>query len=872
MKDEIENIYELSVDEVLKKFNTSVDGLSDSEANDRFLKNGNNALVEEKKISGVTKFFLQFKDPMIIILIVAAVLSYFVSKSHGESQVEATVIVIIIILNAFLSFIQEMKAEKSIDALKKMSNLFIKVKRDSVYSNIESEKLVIGDIIHLEAGDYIPADIRFISVTSLKTNESALTGESEPVLKITDALSGNLDLSSRLNIGYSGSSVLYGSALAVVISTGMDTELGKIAGAINSIKPKPTPLQVKINEITKLISIVVVIVACITFVTEFLKGSDLTDILMISISLAVAGIPEGLMSVITITLSSGVQSLAREKSIIRKLSSVETLGAAQIICSDKTGTLTQNKMSVKKFFWNKTIVSETAEKSENLELILKICTLCNNTKINGDTLLGDPTETALIEYANTYNYPKYDFPRISEFVFDSDRKMMSVVNKDKKNFFVSSKGAVEKILKKCNFKNIDGKITKLTKNDILEIEKNNEILSDKAFRVLACAYKEVSTKVVNESDAECDLIFAGLVAMIDPPRPEAKDAVLKCFDAGITPVMITGDNLNTAKAIASEIGIYKSGDIAITGDMLDKMSDDELKEKIFKIRVYARVTPSDKMRIVSAFKSQNVIVAMTGDGVNDAPALKEADIGIGMGITGTEVSKSVSSMVLADDNFATIVTAVEEGRRIYKNIQNVIVYLLATNIMEVVIIFTSTLVGINILTPLQILWINLVTDTIPAIALGLEAGDPDAMKQKPRNSEDSFFTPFLKRRILVASVIKIILIICLYFLTYINFGDVIARGSIFILIVFMELIFAICCRSDDKYTLTVSPFKNMYLVYAILFTAILQFIVIENSFLSNIFSIPKISGGALLLVIEFLALSFVLFETSKMYLAKYYKN
>ncbi|MFI3260452.1 MAG: cation-translocating P-type ATPase [bacterium] len=868
----MEKYYKEKSSVVLTTLKTSENGLSTNEVNKRLEENGTNILKEENKKSPFIKFISQFKDPMIIILAVACILSYFVSKSHGESQVEAIVIAIIIFLNAGLSFIQEMKAEKSIEALSKMSTAFVNVKRDGKFSSVNVENLVVGDIIHLEAGDYIPADVRFLKVNSFKTEEAALTGESEPVTKISEPLTNeNVPLALRLNIGYSGSSVLYGNAEAVVIATGMNTELGKIAGAINSIEEEITPLQEKINEITKIISIVVVIVALITFFTELIKGSDITSILMISISLAVAGIPEGLMSVITITLSSGVQSLAKEKSIIRKLSSVETLGSAQIICTDKTGTLTQNKMTVKKIYLNKEIYSTVPDDSNEFNLFLKIGTLCNNTKINGKELLGDPTETAIVSYAINAGYDLDYLNVVKEYPFDSDRKMMSVISEDGKEYFISVKGALESVIKNCTHKLINGKVTKITKEDKEKIISEHDELTSDAYRVLGLAYKISNKKTHSQSECESDLIFVGMAAMIDPPRDEVKNAVKECFSAGIIPVMITGDNINTAKAIAKELGIYKRNNLAITGDMLNNMSDDQLKEKVYNIRVYARVTPQDKMRIVNAFKSLDMVVAMTGDGVNDAPALKGADIGIGMGITGTEVSKSVSSMVLADDNFATIIKAVEEGRRIYKNIQNVVIYLLATNITEVFVIFTSTLLGINIFTPLQILWINLVTDTIPAIALGLEAGDSSSMKQKPRDSKESFFTPVLKRRILVAAFIKIVLILCLYFTIEIGFDHESARGAVFIMLVFMELIFAISCRSEDKFSLSVPVFKNVWLVYAILFTGLLQVILIRNSYLSAIFSIPAIEFSVLLIVIIYLILSFVFFEVSKLMIADKFK-
>ena len=725
--------YNEETNEVLKKLNSSVEGISNDEAKIRIEQDGYNKLKEAKKKTILSRFIDQFKNVMIIVLLIAAGLSTAVAIIKGHSITDTLIILVVIILNAILGVMQESKAEKAIDALKKMSLPYIKVKRNGKVESVKTEELVVGDIVLLEAGDYIPADLRIIESHSLRVEEAALTGESEPVDKIDGILTTdeNIALGDRINMAYSGSSVVYGRGEGVVVATGMNTELGSIAKSISEMSAEETPLQKKMNEISKILSVLVLIIAGIMFVVGIIQGTPILNVFMLAIALAVAAIPEGLAAVITITLAIGVQKMAKEKSIIRKLSSVEALGSTQVICSDKTGTLTQNKMTVRKLFIDNEVinVTNTNKVDKDISLFNEIGILCNDTKINGEKLLGDPTETALVAFASKVGINVQNVidahKRVEEAPFDSKRKMMSTVNVYDAKYLVFTKGALESVLNNCSKILINGKVRKITVEDKENIAKVNLEFAKEALRVLAFAYKEETSVPSIESSEdvekiEKDLIFVGLSAMIDPPRPEAKEAVSKCFEAGMIPVMITGDNIDTAVAIAKELGIYNNNFLAITGLELDKMDDDELKSKVSDIRVYARVSPENKIRIVRAWKSLGKTVAMTGDGVNDAPAIKGADIGIGMGITGTEVSKSVSSMVLADDNFATIVGAVKEGRRIYKNIQNVIVYLLASNLCEVLIIFFSTLFTQNILLPIQILWINLISDTIPAIALGFE--------------------------------------------------------------------------------------------------------------------------------------------------------
>ena len=704
--------YNIETKEILESLNTTENGLNADEAKNRLLKNGPNKLKETKKKGILSKFISQFKDLMLIILIISAILSALVSVKTGESFTDTIVILFVVVLNAILGVIQESKAEKAIEALKDMSLPYIKVKRDGKVQSIKTEEIVVGDIVLVEAGDSIPADMRILHNHSLRVEEAALTGESVPVDKQDAVIPGDKEISlgDRTNMLYSGSSVVYGRAEAIVVSTGMDTELGKIAEAISNQKVEITPLQKKINELSKVLTVIVIVIAVLMFFIGMLEGNPILEVFMLAISLAVAAIPEGLSAVITITLAMGVQKMAKEKAIVRKLSAVEALGSTEVICSDKTGTLTQNKMTLRKIYVDMNLVdvenvnnideitNENGIVKEDFDMLANISILCNDTTFGEDkgakVLLGDPTETCLVDFGKKVGFDKEEMekqhPRMDELPFDSTRKMMTTVNEFEDKYVILTKGAVESILDKSNKILLNGKVEEVTSELKEQILAENLSMAKDALRVLACAYRITEKKEVIDKSEE-DLIFVGLVGMIDPPRKEAKRAVEKCFNAGMIPVMITGDNIDTAMAIAKELGILKEGNKAITGLELDKLSDEELYSQVEDIRVYARVSPENKIRIVKAWKKRGKIVAMTGDGVNDAPALKGADIGIGMGITGTEVSKSVSSMVLADDNFATIVVAVKEGRRIYNNIQNVIAYLLASNLAEVLIIFIATL-------------------------------------------------------------------------------------------------------------------------------------------------------------------------------------
>ena len=881
----MKNYFNLNVEETLKDLDSRVDGLSSKQAEKRLEKYGYNKLKETKKKSIIVKFLDQFKDVMLIILIISAILSAIVSLKTGESFTDTIIILFVVVLNAVLGVIQENKAEKAIEALKTMSLPYIKVRRDGLVASVKTEELVVGDIVLLEAGDYVPADMRIIENHSLRVEEAALTGESLSIDKQTEEIDGeDIPLGDRINMLYSGSNVVYGRGVAVVVATGMDTELGKIAESISSQKIEITPLQKKINELSKVLSIIVILITIVMFVIGYLGGNGLLDTFMLAVSLAVAAVPEGLSAVITITLALGVQKMAKEKAIVRKLSSVEALGATEVICSDKTGTLTQNKMTIRKIYVdNKVVETDNINKKEdlegisifNFEKLASVMMFCNDTRYgeeNGTTVaLGDPTEIALVDFCKKLGYEKEVIDtkniRTDELPFDSQRKMMTTINRTDEGEMISTKGAVESILSRCTKILNNGQVVDITDVDKEKILTVNLNMAKSALRVLAFAYN-MNTKNIKVKDAEEDLIFVGLVGMIDPPRDEAKESVKKCFNSGMIPVMITGDNIDTAKAIAKEIGILRDGDIAITGSEVDKMSDEELYEKVTDIRVYARVSPENKIRIVKAWKKHGKTVAMTGDGVNDAPALKGADIGIGMGITGTEVSKSVSSMVLADDNFATIIVAVKEGRRIYNNIQNVIAYLLASNLAEILLVFFSTLFNFTILLPIQILWINLVTDTIPAIALGFEKEEKNIMRQKPRSAKEKLFNPFLISRIIIPGMIKTIVIFIMYFVINAKYGHETAMGTTFILLSTIEVLFAYICRSDKKSVFTIGLFSNKPMVFCVLFTILLQSVIIFTPALAALLKIPVMTAKLHIVIALVSIATIALFEILKLVLAK----
>ena len=741
------------VDSVFSKVKSSANGLSTAEAEKRLAENGKNKLKEGKKKTILQRVGEQLSDPMIIILIIAALISavteWFETGSFEfKFPTDTVIILVVVVINTVLGVVQESKAEAAIEALQEMSAATSKVIRDGKLVAVKSEDLVVGDVVVLEAGDAVPADCRIFENASMKVEEAALTGESVPVDKKVDVLkageNGEVPLGDRKNMVYMGSVVVYGRGKAVVVGTGMDTEMGKIADAIAQAEEGQTPLQIKLAQLSKILTKLVLGICVVLFAYQMIVSyvqtgampaiGKILDSFMVAVSLAVAAIPEGLVAVVTIVLSIGVTNMSKKNAIIRKLTAVETLGCAQIICSDKTGTLTQNKMTVVDHY------------GDDEALIAKAMALCCDAEIDdAGEVTGEPTEAALVNYAYKLGFNKNDLvanaPRIGEAPFDSGRKMMSTVHNTADGIVQYTKGAPDEILKICTSALIDGKVVPFSEDVKAAVLSDNKRMADKALRVLAVAMRKYDAAPADFSPAalESDLVFVGLTGMIDPVRPEVKAAIEECRSAGITPIMITGDHKDTAVAIAMELGIIEDASGAITGAQLNEISDEDFAERVTEFRVYARVQPEHKTRIVNAWRARGMITAMTGDGVNDAPSIKSADIGVGMGITGTDVTKNVADMVLADDNFATIVAAVSEGRRIYDNIRKAIQFLLGSNLSEVLSIFIATILNFTILKPVHLLFINLVTDSIPALALGLERPERDIMQRKPRDSKEGVF-------------------------------------------------------------------------------------------------------------------------------------
>ncbi|MFR2119946.1 MAG: cation-translocating P-type ATPase, partial [Streptococcus salivarius] len=763
--------YTQGEEEVLKSLDTSIDGLSTAQAKERLDAYGYNELDEGEKRSLLSKFIDQFKDLMIIILLVAAALSVITEGMHGLT--DACIILAVVVLNAAFGVYQEGQAEAAIEALKNMSSPLARVRRDGNVVEIDSRELIPGDIVLLEAGDVVPADMRLLEAASLKIEEAALTGESVPVEKdITETVEAEAGIGDRVNMGYQNSNVTYGRGTGVVTNTGMYTEVGKIADMLANADESQTPLKQSLEQLSKTLTYLIIAIALVTFlVSVFIRGEQPLEGLMVAVALAVAAIPEGLPAIVTILLSLGTTTLAKRNSIVRKLPAVETLGSTEIIASDKTGTLTMNQMTVEKVYTNGQLQSAATELGAD-NTTLRIMNFANDTKVDPDgKLIGDPTETALVQFGLDHNFDVRDVlksePRVAELPFDSDRKLMSTIHKEADGtYFVAVKGAPDQLLKRVTRIEINGEVRPITDEDKQAILATNKDLAKQALRVLMMAYKTTNDIPTLESEVvESDLIFSGLVGMIDPERPEAAEAVRVAKEAGIRPIMITGDHQDTAEAIAKRLGIIDPNDTedhVFTGAELNELSDEEFQKVFKQYSVYARVSPEHKVRIVKAWQNDGKVVAMTGDGVNDAPSLKTADIGIGMGITGTEVSKGASDMVLADDNFATIIVAVEEGRKVFSNIQKSIQYLLSANMAEVFIIFFATLFGWDVLQPVHLLWINLVTDTLPAIALGVEPAEPGIMTHKPRGRQSNFFDGGVFGAIMYQGVFQTILVLAVY--------------------------------------------------------------------------------------------------------------
>ena len=838
---------------VLTETKSSAEGLSTQEAEARLAANGKNKLAEAKKDSLLKRFVNQLMDPMILILLAAAAISGVLAVVEGESFADVIIILAVVIVNAVLGVYQENKAEKAIEALQEMSAATSKVLRDGKIQTVHSEDLVVGDIVLLEAGDAVPADGRLIENASLKVEEAALTGESVPVTKFIDIInltdsSKDVPLGDRKNMVYMGSTIVYGRGKAVITATGMDTEMGKIADALAQAEEGQTPLQIKLSQLSKILTWLVLGICVVIFLVQILRTGGISfegiiGSIMVAVSLAVAAIPEGLAAVVTVVLSIGVTNMSKRNAIIRRLTAVETLGCAQIICSDKTGTLTQNKMTVVDFF------------GEDEKHLAKAMALCSDAELgDDDTVNGEPTEAALVVWANKLGLAKTQlkaqFPRSGEAPFDSGRKLMSTVHPADGQFIQYTKGAPDVILDRCVSYLKDGKPVPMTEEYRQEILKANKTMADKALRVLACAQRVWDKEPEYEADVlEHELCFVGLSGMIDPVRPEVKDAITECNGAGIQAIMITGDHIDTAIAIAKELGILseENGRKAITGSQLNEMSDEEFAKELASIGVYARVQPEHKTRIVNAWRDAGYVTAMTGDGVNDAPSIKSADIGVGMGITGTDVTKNVADMVLTDDNFATIVGAVEEGRRIYDNIRKAIQFLLGSNMSEVISIFVATLLGFTILKPVHLLWINLVTDCFPALALGMEKAEPDIMKRKPRNAKACIFSGGMGVDIAYQGLMVSGLVLLSYFIGHFMESGVweITNSSDGTTMAFLTMSMAEIFHSFNMRSQRGSIFRlrgqNKVLVWAAILTLIATTLVCEVPVLAGAFGFASIN-------------------------------
>ena len=869
---EKEKWFAKDVNEVEQKLGTDLKkGLSSDEVVKRQEKYGFNELKAAKKKTLLQRFLDQFKDFSIIVLIIAAIVSGAVGIANGEGVTDTIIIMIVVIVNAIIGVSQEAKAEKSLEALQKLTDHAAKVIRNENITVISAKELVPGDIVVLDTGDYIPADLRVIEAVNLKAQESSLTGESVPVEKNIEKIENNeVGIGDRVNMLFSSSLVTYGRGKGIVVETGMTTEVGKIAGMINDVEKQETPLQTKLNKLGKTLGIVALAICVFIFIVGLIQGKEPIGMFMTAVSLAVAAIPEGLAAVSTIVLAIGVQKMVKKNAIVKRLPAVETLGSATVICSDKTGTLTQNKMTVKKIFWNDAIrdldnIGEN-EIDEELKKLVYANMLCNDTKISNEgELTGDPTETALVDMAFKLDFDPsiYDrTPRIEEVPFDSERKLMTTVNKVDDDYVVYTKGGIDELLKRCNSYEINNNVNNDLGAYINKIRQENEKMAKEALRVLGCAYKVIDHFPSKEEmkNIENNLTFIGMVGMIDPPRQEAKVAVEKCKTAGIKTVMITGDHKITATAIARELGILENDDEAITGQDLENMTDEELEKNVRHYSVYARVSPEHKVRIVKAWQKNGEIVAMTGDGVNDSPALKTSDIGCAMGVVGTDVAKEAADVILTDDNFATIVSAVEEGRRIYDNILKVIQFLLSSNIGEIVVLFLATLLTplfanwfgitdithLEILLPIHILWINLVTDSLPALALAFDPANSDIMTRKPAKPGKGIFTKAMTWRIIYQGIMIGLLTLAAYAIGLATTNEPIngltleqskievGQTMAFVTLALSELVHVFNVRDNKKSIFKTKVFNNKKLVWAIIASAALMFVILNRTIKKHI--------------------------------------
>ena len=849
-------MYSKNEEEIFKSLNSNINGLDSKEAKKRLSNYGQNIILSKKKKPWILRFLKQFNDTMIIILLVVALLLYFYGYFYSHEYTDTIVILFVVIINAIVGFIQEEKAALILRDLKKYETSTCKVKRNDKIIVINTKELVPGDIIYLESGETVPADIRILSCENLKVDESELTGESVPVQKSSDVLKENLILQEQKNMLFLGTNITNGKCTGIVVSTGKNSELGKIALSLNEIDRIETPLQLKIKELSKKITLIVFIILIFIFILALINKYTILEIIMLCSSLAVAAIPEGLPTVITITLSVGISNLAKKKTVVKQMQAVETLGAIDIICSDKTGTITQNKMSVNEEY----ILDEN--------MLNYICALCNDGLIYKDKYVGDPTETCLYDYL--YN-KKLDplkirkkCERILDIPFDSERKMFTTLNKIDNDIYILCKGSMDSLIEKVN-------LTKSEKKNVLDKVKT---LSKDALRTLGFAYKKINyiPKDIKELEKEeNNLSFAGILGMIDPPRESVKKSVLLCKNAGIRPIMITGDSIDTATAIAKNVGIIDNDNEAMLGSELDKYNDKELKDIVKKYSVFARVNPSHKERIVFALQNSGKIVAMTGDGVNDAPAIKDAHVGVGMGITGTDVTKSASDIVLMDDSFSTIVVAVEEGRRIYNNIRNNIVFSLSSNFAEIFTIVIGLLTKTTILLPIYILFIDLVTDSIPSICLSFEKSEDGIMNKKPRGINKPLFTSFIKSCIVSSAIIETIFVVITYFISLKIYGQETAMSLALLSMVVQEIVYSVSCRNLKQSVIKQGLFSNKAMNYGLLLILLIEFIVFVTP-LGKLISITSIDFALILVVFLINLMSIFIYELIKPLLVRYFKD
>lgn len=870
--------YQMSLEETLEEVQSSKKGLSSKEASERLIEDGKNVLKAKNKKSPIKIFFSQFSNMMVLLLILVGIVSFVYSIVNHESVVESIVIFSCILVNAIMGFIQEMKSENAIESLKTMTSSKVQVKRDGKWIEIDASELVVGDVISLDAGDKVPADSRILRAVSLKVDESVLTGESLSVEKYETTLGGEKLIQDQVNILFSGTSVVNGKAEAVVIFTGMDTELGKIAGTIDKAEEQLTPLQMKIKKVSGFITVIACILVAGTLCYGLATKKDALSIIMLMISMVLASVPEVLPVSITATLTIGVEQMAKKKTIVKQLSAIETLGATQIICSDKTGTITTNQMTLVEIYANEKSYINIKQYHKDLDICNHILGLCNDTEpdvLNKGEFIGDPVEIALSKYlynlgTNVEQF-KIDHKRINEIPFDSSRKMMTTLNEFDSEKLVLTKGGLSSVIKRCDRFLKNGKVSKMTKLVASRYLAKEKAMSKKAYKVLALAYKPIDSDKDFNENAENNLILVGIVGLVDPPKDGVKEAVAKCKQAKMKPIMITGDSLETALAVAKDVGIATADAQGVEGKVIDGLTDDELISFVKKYTVFARVTPDHKVRIVRAFQAGGKVVAMTGDGVNDAPALKLAHVGVGMGRSGTDVTKNVADIILMDDSFSTIVTAVEEGRRIYNNVIRTILYNLSSNFAEIFLIIIGMVMMKDIISPLHILYIDIVADTIPSIALAFEKNNKDAMKQKPFGLTKKVFSPFMISSIIVSAIIETAISLVVFLFANAHFGYGIAQTLALLSIVVSEFTFTYNCKELKDFSFKKGLFGNKFMNISILALMLLQVLVFFTP-IGSVFGLSAISIIQFVIVVLVNIAGFILIELAKPVLAKCFSD